>query len=343
MVVSGLFFATVKYDITACIYKNMKKLIGILLCACSMAGLARAEDYNLGVADINIRDPYVFADKNSGKYYMPASLFGQKGERAFKMYESKDLKKWRDLGVCFRADADFWGKRDFWAPDMFEFGGKYYIIATFSPAEDTLETLKHGMLGERGCSVLVADRPEGPYRPLVNKPFTPKGWMCLDATLFEEDGQTWALYCREWMQIVDGSVVAQKMGKDLKNTEGDPMVLFYASAYPHAIPSLLVTDAPVANRADDGTLYMTWSTFDKRTGKYIITAAISESGKIAGPWKQLGEPLNPGEDGGHAMVFKTFDGKTMISYHSPNGPLETFTLREFKFENGRPVLGEKLN
>ena len=312
-----------------------------MLAVFALSGAVRSENYDIDASELRIRDPFVFADAQSGKYYLPKSVYG-KG--SITMYESKDLKKWRDLGVCFAADKDYWGQRDFWAPDMFNIGGKYYIVITTSPDSDTLESPRHGLQPERGCSVLVSDKPEGPYKALVNTPFTPKGWMSLDATLFEEDGRFWALYCHEWMQITDGSVVAQKMSKDLKKTNGEPIVLFNASAYPHAIPELLVTDAPVANRAEDGTLYMTWSTFDKRTGKYIITAAISESGKIAGPWKQLGEPLNPDDDGGHAMVFKTFDGKTMISYHSPNdGVSEALTIREFNFENGRPVLGEKLN
>ena len=66
----------------------------------------------------------------------------------------------------------FWGKTDFWAPDLYYYEGKYYMFATFSGADEV-----------RGASVLVSDKPEGPFIPLVNRPVTPNGWQALDAAL----------------------------------------------------------------------------------------------------------------------------------------------------------------
>ncbi|NMC42272.1 MAG: hypothetical protein GYA43_14045 [Bacteroidales bacterium] len=60
---------------------------------------------------------------------------------------------------------------------------------------------------------------------------------------------------------------------------------------------------------------------------YTCGIAISESGKLAGPWKQQDEPLYK-NDGGHGMFFKTFDGKIMLILHSPNN------------SNSRPVMLE---
>lgn len=61
---------------------------------------------------------------------------------------------------------------------------------------------------------------------------------------------------------------------------------------------------------------------DKKSGKYRIGVARSPSGKIDGKWIHDDKPLNE-DDGGHAMVFKSFDGKTKISYHAPNSKTET--------------------
>lgn len=48
--------------------------------------------------------------------------------------------------------------------------------------------------------------------------------------------------------------------------------------------------------------------------------ARSQSGTILGPWLQDPQPLNPNDNGGHAMIFRDFDGVLRISYHSPNTP-----------------------
>ena len=45
--------------------------------------------------------------------------------------------------------------------------------------------------------------------------------------------------------------------------------------------------------------------------------ARSESGHVTGPWLQEKDPLWA-EDGGHGMIFKTFDGRLMLTFHSPN-------------------------
>ena len=305
--------------------------------------------YDIPAANLRIRDPYVFADKESGKYYMHAngfklsdaeiSKFGV-GRKALYAYESKDLKNWKLLGPSFIAPSDFWGKSDFWAPDMFYIDGKYYIIATFSAEKPSIKTMRGKLEPMRGCAVLVSDRPDKGFKPLSDKPITPENWMALDGTLFEDgDGSLWLLYCREWLQVGDGEIVAQKISRDLKKTLGEPKVLFKASSAPWIADKsgTHVTDAPVVNRLPDGTLYMTWSSF---SGKYRIGAAKSPSGKIDGEWVHFPYTLN-NDDGGHAMVFKTFSGGTKISYHSPNSKNETLTIRDFGFKDGNFFIGDK--
>jgi hypothetical protein len=49
----------------------------------------------------------------------------------------------------------------------------------------------------------------------------------------------------------------------------------------------------------------------------VCGIAISDSGKLAGPWRQQREPLFD-ENGGHGMLFTTFDGKLMMVLHAPN-------------------------
>ncbi|MGO4369553.1 glycoside hydrolase, partial [Paenibacillus sp. MCAF20] len=76
-----------------------------------------------------------------------------------------------------------------------------------------------------------------------------------------------------------------------------------------------VTDGPYLYHTENGELHMLWSSGSK-TG-YAIGIARSESGKIEGPWLQDETPLFA-EDGGHGMLFRTFEGQLMLSIHAPN-------------------------
>jgi len=325
---------------------------------CPKAAPCADTAYTIPAKDILVRDPFVFADKKNGRYYIQGNkkitsanpkkedVLGSSANSGLYCYESADLKNWRYVGQSFKAPADFWGKSDFWAPDMFGLDGKYYIIATFSCAKpvENLGSPNPKMLHLRACAALVSDKPEGPYKPVSDKPLTPENWMCLDGTLFQEDGKLWLIYCHEWVQVGDGEIVAQEVSRDLTKTVGKPIVLFKASEAKWCQKmgnGGRVTDAGVVNRAEDGTLFMTWSSFGKCTDgktRYVIGLAVSENGKLIGKWRQLDTPLNS-DDGGHAMIFKTFCGKTKISYHAPNSYPEHTIIRDFQFKDGKAELG----
>lgn len=285
------------------------------------------ETYDIKVSDMHIRDPFILVDRENQVYYMHVN-----GDKKVKAYKSKDLTMWKDLGTSFAPGSDFWGKSDFWAPDMYNYKGKYYLFITLS-APGT----------KRGTSILIADKPEGPFRPLVNKAVTPSGWMCLDGALFVDKGNIpWILYCHEWLEAGDGEVVAQQLKEDLTETVGDPKVLFKASEAPwvgditSGSTTGKVTDAPFIHKLDNGELVMLWSSF-RKDGKYAIGQAISKSGSVLGPWTQEAEPLND-DDGGHAMLFNDMKGRLMISYHSPNSNTERPIIKQVYINNGKVVL-----
>jgi hypothetical protein len=144
--------------------------------------------------------------------------------------------------------------------------------------------------------------------------------MTLDGTLWVEDGLPWMVYCHEWVQIVNGTVEMMRLADDLSATVGEPVRLFFGSDAKWNRPSpeygCWVTDGPWLYRSKSGKLFMTWSSFSN-TG-YTVGVAVSESGKLAGPWTQQAEPLYK-DDGGHSMLFRRFDGQLMMALHSPNG------------------------
>ena len=135
-----------------------------------------------------------------------------------RVYKSKDLSTWKDEGYSFIAKTDFWGQQDFWAPDVYEYEGRYYLFATFSNA---------GV--KRGTSILVSDSPGQPFHSLVNKAIIlPAGcaWMDL-CILTKKEIPGCCSVVSGWRPSTVG--YAQRLAKDLKTTEGDPYLLFKAS------------------------------------------------------------------------------------------------------------------
>ena len=71
-------------------------------------------------------------------------------------------------------------------------------------------------------------------------------------------------------------------------------------------------------RTADGTLLMLWAAYS-RDG-YTQGLARSSNGEIDGMFKQV-KPLFM-KDGGHGMVFRTKEGKLMMTLHAPNSHLD---------------------
>lgn len=264
--------------------------------------------------DIHIRDPFVLPVPAEKLYY----LYGTRGSETWTdsatgidYYTSPDLQNWDGPFPAFRPPAGFWSDRNFWAPEVHVYRGRYYMFATFKAVEVC-----------RGTQILAADSPQGPFLPISDGPVTPRDWECLDGTLFvDRNDQPWIVFCHEWVQVGDGEVCALRLSADLTSAIGEPQLLFRASEAPwaHEINSKgrrgYVTDGPWMHRLVDGTLLMLWSSFS--AGNYAVGIARSTSGDISGAWEQVAEPLYAG-DGGHCMTFRTFDGQLLLAYHRPN-------------------------
>ena len=280
--------------------------------------------YNIPSSEIRVRDPYIVPVRETGKYY----LFGttdtdpwNEGE-GFLVYESEDLEHWSEPKWAFLPPEGFWANQNFWAPEVHHFNGYWYIFASFK-AEGVC----------RGTQILRSESVTGPYAPISDGPVTPRDWECLDGTLHvDENGKPWMVFCHEWVQVHDGEICCIPLSDDLTHAIGEPTLLFRASEGPWVVPlwnskDNFVTDGPFLYRSNNGALRMLWSSFS--TEDYTISYAESQSGTIFGPWIQheTGVVVN----GGHGMVFDTFDGQTLLSIHSPNAsPLERMKLIPFE-------------
>ena len=270
---------------------------------------------------------------HDGRYY----LYGTRGETAwgpasgFDVYVGDDLETWSEPIECFRNDGAFWATSNYWAPEVYAWQGRFVMFASFK-ADDVCRCT---------CS-LVADTPTGPFRPLSDGGLTPSSWECLDGTLaVAKDGKPYIVFCHEWVQIVDGTICAAPLSDDLSRTIGEPRVLLRASEGQPWVKQVhhrrtgidgYVTDGAFTWRLSDGTLLLLWSSFS--TGGYTLAMARSD-GDVTGLFIHDPIPLFD-SDGGHGMVFRTLDGRLMLTLHSPNDHLrERPRFYELREENGR--------
>lgn len=272
--------------------------------------------------ELRARDAFIWPDPATQTYVMYFSS-GQRGPHhrpAVVAYTSKDLETWTGPRVVFEQPADFWANRGIWAPEMHVYQNKYYLFTTFDSDHLFPEQWRDWLPRvKRGSQVLVADSPFGPFRPFANHPTLPVDMMTLDGTLWVEDGVPYMVFCHEWVQIKDGTVEMIRLQDDLSGVVGEPQRLFNGSDAPWSLKSKQygchVTDGPFLYRTKGGKLLMLWSSGSK-TG-YAVGIAVSESGKLAGPWTQRPTALFAA-DGGHPMLFRRFDGQLMLALHQPN-------------------------
>ncbi len=259
--------------------------------------------------DLRLRDPFVLPAAGEGWYYLygstdPNTWFGP--GTGFDAYRSRDLERWEGPFRVFTPPEGFWGTENFWAPEVHEVAGRLFMFATF-----------RGAAG-RGTAVLAADAPLGPFLPHSDGAVTPRGQDALDGTLFaDQEGGLWLVYCHEWHQSVDGSVCALRLSRDLRGAAGEPATLFTASQAPWTVPikeGYHAADGPFLHRAEDGALFMLWSSFG--AFGYGQGVAVS-SGGLLGPWRHRPIPIWEA-DGGHGMTFRSFEGALKMTLHHPN-------------------------
>lgn len=284
--------------------------------------------FDYATAEIRIRDPFVVADAASGVYRLYSSIYAREGDsadgfgntgRGVAMYASNDLESWTQPITVLDLPKEL-GCTAVWAPEVHEYAGRWYLFATLTFG-DTIIPAGNGWPRheKRGTWIFVADSPEGPFKTMKNDSVTPQGWSCLDGTLVVENGRPYMVFCHEWTQIRDGEMCLLPLNADLSDAAGDPVTLFKASSAPDVSPDCLVTDGPfIVRNASQGPLTMIWSTI-RRSGAYCIYQVQSESGLVAGPWKN--HELLFGNNGGHGMVFRRLDdGRLTLCLHSPNFP-----------------------
>ncbi len=284
---------------------------------------------NVPLDSIRLSDPFILADKNTATYYMTGT--------GGMLWKSRDLQKWTGPFNVVKPDTASWMGRNpmIWAAEIHHYQNKYYYFATFTNRNVKIDTVRGNVIERRACHVLVSDKPDGPYLPMADPTYLPANMPTLDGTLWVEHGKPYMVYCYEWLQNWDGTIEKIELKPDLSGSVGKAKLLFKASESPWSkerdkggkiIPNK-VTDGPWLFHTQTGKLGMLWTSWVFNV--YTQGVAYYQIGKLNGPWIQEKEPITP-PDYGHGMMFRTFEGKLLMSLHS-HKEVNGRTIRNPKF------------
>ncbi len=273
------------------------------------------EVFTMTLEEINIRDPFVLPFKDT--YYM----YGTRAKTCwgladgFDCYTSKDLVNWDGPFEVFHKPENFWADKNYWAPEVHIYNNTFYMFATFNSEA----------LDKKGTMILSSESPLGPFKVHSDGKITPDEWNSLDGTFYlSPEGKPYMVFSHEWVDLADGEICSVELSDDLTHPVSEPVTLFKASqAKPwvkgmqHRLRNEIcyVTDGPFMHRLENGELIMLWASISE--GGYAEAIARSDNGNIDGNWTIDEKPLFD-KDGGHGMLFKTFDGKLMMVLHQPN-------------------------
>ena len=296
-------------------------------------------------------DPFILPDPSTGKYYMTSS--------GGAIYTSEDLRLWTGPHKAYDASGSWMEDiKSVAAAEIHHIGDKYYYIATFTDRTKLVDVIpRRYNVYRQQSQILVSDTAIGPYKPLnreYSHCYLPENWAILDGTLWNDDGKTYLVYVHEWLQVIDGTVEYVELSKDLTHVTTKPKTIFRASeaawakemnsnneaTYGMRIPGW-VTDGPQLFRTGTGRLGMLWSSWGEN--RYAQGVAYSESGTIDGPWIQNEHSLK-GDNSGHGMLFRTFDGRDLLVIHHDGGDgLRKPQLWEVDLSGDQLVLGNRYN
>ena len=105
-------------------------------------------------------DPFIML--HDGTYY----AYGTHADEGIEVYTSDDLKTWKYKGMALQK-KDVWADRWFWAPEVYEVNGKFYMYYS----------------ADEHICVATADSPAGPFTQSKKEPMIADE-KCIDNSLF---------------------------------------------------------------------------------------------------------------------------------------------------------------
>lgn len=230
-------------------------------------GLAYPETFYLNKLTDGAADPFIL--EHEGTYYLYST-----GGSKFSVRTSKDLVHWATQSEPILRLSDLgWAKEKGWAPEVYEYNGKFYFI--FSAK---------GHNGFHSIDIAVCDTPNGKFKPLKQgEPFFSPEFSVIDASLFfDDDGRIYLYYSKDnSTNYVDGKRTSQTWGVELKSDLsgmiGEPVLISTpVQSWELKSGSVVWNEGPVVFK-ENGTYYLLYSANYYTTEHYSVGYATSDS------------------------------------------------------------------
>ncbi|WP_239063659.1 glycoside hydrolase family 43 protein [Bacteroides sp. 51] len=219
----------------------------------------------------------------------------------FDCFSSKDLVTWTKHSNILDTTEVKWAKRAMWAPSVIKNKNKYYL---FFGAND----VHPGETG--GIGVAISDRPEGPYKDLINKPLIQEnvnGAQPIDQFVFRDEDGTHYMYYGGW-----GHCNMVKLNDDFT----DLVPFDDGTLYKEVTPENYVEGPFMLKK--NGKYYFMWSEGGWGSPDYCVAYAISDS--PFGPFERIGKILEQDSTvatsaGHHSIIHIPNTEHYYIVYH----------------------------
>lgn len=243
--------------------------------------------------NVLLADPFIML--HDGTYY----AYGTHSERGIEVYTSDDLEKWDRHNRLALDRQDSWGERYFWAPEVYNMGGKFHM---------------YYCADEHICAA-VSDSPLGPFMQTAARPML-EGEKTLDPSLFvDEDGRAYLFFVR----TNGGSAIwMAEMTENRLDIRPETMqrCLTVTEAWEKVWPEVM--NGPYVFRRDD-TYYMLFYANSHESRNCGVGYATAPG--VWGPWtKSASNPIlqKPGPlvGTGQCSLFTDKEGELRIAFHS---------------------------
>ncbi len=250
-----------------------------------------------------------------GRDYWATATSSEWGPQ-FQLLHSTDLVNWKLTGVVFPHRPE-WATGNFWAPEISEYKGHFYIYYVGREKD-----------GPLGVAVATADKPSGPYTdhgPLIAQP----DGSIDPVPATDENGRRYLVWKEDSNSIRQPTVIwAQPLSDDGTRLVGQPTELIRNDA---DWEGALVEGPYVLRHGNWFYLFYSGSGCCGSGCNYALGVARSHS--LLGPWQK--NPANPIIVGnehwkcpGHGSIVADDRGRCWLLYHAYSTTGSIFTGRE---------------
>lgn len=317
----------------------------ITLAACT-SGSKHATWDSPNPLDVKLGDPFIL-HASDGRYYM----YGTSLADGFEAFVSDDLREWKSCGQIYKGGTpEQWNLDCFWAPEVYERDGKYYLFYSSNKRDNPEGELEVFRIG-----VAVSDSPAGPFRDLMNRPVFDPPYPIIDANVLFDDatGRTYLYFSRccykhaveselaqkeraagGYAEIEESWVYGVEMKPDFSGVIGEPKLLLQPPMNLNDVQAEWESQSVTAHEAnrrwtegsyifrEGDTYYIMYSANCYQGAHYAVGYATADN--PLGPFRKssdnpvLKENVTKGGTvmgTGHNMMFRDASGRMLTVYH----------------------------